>query len=114
MISILIPVYNYDVRDLVKHLSALCANLKLNFEIICLDDCSDPGIDHWNEQVNDINGAQYHRNQQNLGRSKIRNKWQEWPIIRICFFWTAIQPFVQRILWVNGKKHLASETVFCG
>ena len=40
MISILIPVYNYDVTELVAELHRQCMDLGMPFEILCYDDGS--------------------------------------------------------------------------
>ncbi len=40
MLSILIPVYNFDVRKLVHQLHEQGLLLEIPFEIICVDDAS--------------------------------------------------------------------------
>ena len=42
MLSILIPIYNYDVRSLVEDLFHQCKDQNIEFEIVCMDDASDP------------------------------------------------------------------------
>ena len=41
MLSILIPVYNFDIIAFVTELHRLCEQEKIPFEIILLDDASD-------------------------------------------------------------------------
>jgi len=41
MLSILIPIYNYNAVDLVRNLHAQAENLAIDFEILLLDDASD-------------------------------------------------------------------------
>ncbi len=68
MLSILIPVYNYDVTRLVTDLASQCKTTGKPFEIICADDgsnCSRPKIDD--------DYFTWHVNQQNEGRAKTRN-----------------------------------------
>jgi hypothetical protein len=40
MLSILIPIYNFNAVPLVKELQKQCMECDLEFEIICDDDCS--------------------------------------------------------------------------
>ena len=40
MLSILIPIYNYNVYPLVEELHKQCIECKIDFEIICIDDAS--------------------------------------------------------------------------
>lgn len=71
MISILIPVYNFDIVDLVKtlHLQACTANIP--FEIICIDDGSTEK--YQNESLRAISKVRYSELSKNVGRSRIRN-----------------------------------------
>lgn len=74
MLSVLIPVYNFDVRDLVKTLSYQAENINIPFEIIVIDDASDKEIITTNRIIRDYAGVKYIEEEINLGRSKIRNK----------------------------------------
>lgn len=71
MISICIPIYNFDVRPLVEELSRQSKSLEASCEIILIDDNSE-------EKIKAINGPvcekeNYTELPQNVGRSKIRN-----------------------------------------
>lgn len=72
MLSILIPVYNYDINPLVEeiHLQATAANI--TFEIIVIDDCS-PQILFDKEKIESLSNTQLYIQSANLGRSAIRN-----------------------------------------
>ena len=73
MLSILIPIYNFDVRRLVKELHDQAAALPFSAEILCFDDGSEA---HWkalNREVGQLPMARYQECPQNLGRSRIRN-----------------------------------------
>jgi GT2 family glycosyltransferase len=73
-ISILIPVYNNDVRVLVKTLSQQAQALQLTFEILCFDDAStNSTIKEINKSTAEIPGVTYKELPFNIGRSKIRN-----------------------------------------
>ena len=53
-ISVCIPVYNFDVRELVFSLSKEIENHKLNAEIILIDDASSKDFITINEPLKDV------------------------------------------------------------
>jgi len=74
MISVLIPTYNYDIFPLVQKVHELLSAGKINFEIICLDDCSpQTSFTIKNKKINSLKNASYQILNVNIGRSKIRN-----------------------------------------
>ena len=68
MLSILIPIYNYNVYPLVLELHEQCMTLRISFEILCQDDGSTINFSE-NNQINKLHGGQYLSNKKNLGRS---------------------------------------------
>lgn len=72
MLSILIPIYNYDCTRLVKELHAQAIEENIPFEIICIDDASDLYKDK-NRDINLLQNCRYEELETNIGRSKIRN-----------------------------------------
>ncbi len=74
MLSILIPVYNYDVRPLVADLSAQCRAAAIAFEILCFDDGSRAGFRAMNRELRTLPQVRYEEMPENLGRSGIRNR----------------------------------------
>lgn len=73
MISVLIPVYQYDVVALVASLSHQFEAHDIVYEILVYDDCSAPGYKTSNRTLPDILHVQYVELEYNIGRSKIRN-----------------------------------------
>ncbi|MBX7093229.1 MAG: glycosyltransferase [Flavobacteriales bacterium] len=73
MISILIPVYNFDVRPLVNELLKQVQNSGIAFEMIIIDDCSSPDFQQMNSELKEKGGLCYFQLNENIGRSKIRN-----------------------------------------
>ena len=71
-ISVCIPVYNFDVRELVFSLSKEIENHKLNAEIILIDDASSKDFITINEPLKDVVN-QFIFLEKNIGRSSIRN-----------------------------------------
>ena len=72
MLSILIPIYNYDCYDLVKELHRQALECNIDFEIIIIDDCSTKKIEN-NKKLNTLTYTQFIELNHNIGRSKIRN-----------------------------------------
>lgn len=73
MISILIPVYNYNCITLVKDLHNQCIEANIPFEIIVLDDTSAQYKEE-NSAINNLENCQFIIAEKHLGRAKIRNK----------------------------------------
>ena len=73
MISILIPIYNFAVKELVSELSRQAQELNLDFEILCIDDNSKSKYIKLNKDIEKIYGVNYKLNKKNIGRSAIRN-----------------------------------------
>lgn len=75
MISVLIPVYNYNILDLVSEIHQQLSASKVPFEILCFDDCSSNlKLQDNNTSVNDLFNCKYSILPENIGRSAIRNK----------------------------------------
>ncbi|MCL2245723.1 MAG: glycosyltransferase [Lentimicrobiaceae bacterium] len=71
MISVLIPIYNFNVAKLVKDLHAQLSYANVEFEIILGDDASTEP--HANEKLVSLNGVTYFSLPENIGRAKMRN-----------------------------------------
>lgn len=74
MISVLIPVYNEDVRNLVKEISTQFKELEVDYEIRVYDDGS---FQEWhlkNSELKSYPQVVYEQLESNIGRSAIRNK----------------------------------------
>ncbi|MDR0911999.1 MAG: glycosyltransferase family 2 protein [Methanobrevibacter sp.] len=72
MLSILIPVYNFNCSKLCLDLLEQANKIPTEFEILVYDDCSTIK-DCRNSGLKDIEGVVYKELPSNLGRSKIRN-----------------------------------------
>ncbi|GGF13798.1 glycosyltransferase family 2 protein [Hymenobacter cavernae] len=73
-LSILIPVYNRDVRELVQTLQAQVAEWPGAVEIICLDDGSEQAFRTLNQTLASLPEVQYEELPRNIGRAAIRNR----------------------------------------
>jgi glycosyltransferase involved in cell wall biosynthesis len=74
MVSVLIPVYNQEVKALVFELRRQCSGLNVPFEVICLDDGSKEEFKTVNRALTGEANIIYEELTVNLGRSGIRNE----------------------------------------
>lgn len=70
MLSILIPVYNYNVLPLVNELVKQCNFNGIDFEILCQDDASNSTENLINREINLLPNCSFFINETNLGRGK--------------------------------------------
>ena len=73
MLSVLIPIYNWDVTNLIKELHEQLSDSGVAFEIIAADDASEESYHQQNQSIASRQGVTYIRYVENLGRSKLRN-----------------------------------------
>src|SRR5690554_2213539 len=73
MLSILIPVYNFNCVALVEALHSQCTSEKIPFEILVLDDTSKLFKEE-NRAINKLDHCQYIESELHYGRAKIRNE----------------------------------------
>ncbi|MFZ1751240.1 MAG: glycosyltransferase, partial [Saprospiraceae bacterium] len=114
MLSIVIPIFNQDVRKLVYTLTKQCQKLNINYQILCFDDGSTSKFRVINQELASHININYTELQENLGRSKIRN-------------WLGQSAYFEYILFLDGDstvrskdfiknylKHLPTEGVIYG
>ncbi|MCK8480120.1 glycosyltransferase family 2 protein [Psychroserpens algicola] len=77
MISVLIPVYNYDVTELVKRVHKQLDLCGIAFEIRCLDDASDFEFQKQKQIVEALTHTTYTISENNQGRITTRQKLAE-------------------------------------
>lgn len=114
MISVLIPVHNFKVTNLVKSLTKQLENAKIGFEIICIDDFSDK-FNTENAELEKLNNVTFIKLTQNIGRSCARNLLVKYANYKWLLFLDAdvfiSQNFIENCLAVINSN-LAS--VYCG
>lgn len=75
MISILIPVYNYDCTGLINELRASCILAKIDYEIIIGNDCStDKTVVESLDRIGELPNCRVLNEPKNIGRAFILNK----------------------------------------
>ncbi len=77
MVSVCIPVFNFDARQLVKELHIELEKLQIEGEILVTDDCSDIHFKKLNNEVQNLEFVKYEELEKNIGRSAIRNSLAE-------------------------------------
>jgi glycosyltransferase involved in cell wall biosynthesis len=73
MLSVCIPVYNYDVRPLVRSLLRYAHSLTVAYEIVVLDDGSEERFKYKNNELRVLPNVRYIEIGENVGRSAVRN-----------------------------------------
>lgn len=72
-LSILIPIYNFDVTEFISELHKQSRSAGVEFEMLCFDDASEDKFKIVNRKVSFLDNVRYVELKENLGRSKIRN-----------------------------------------
>ncbi|MBL4653048.1 MAG: glycosyltransferase [Flavobacteriales bacterium] len=73
MLSVLVPIYNFDVVSFINDIYKQCEIANIEFEILCYDDCSSNVFKSKNNTLANRQKITYFELQKNIGRSKIRN-----------------------------------------
>lgn len=114
MISVLIPIYNYNVSNLVSQIYNQLLKANITFEIICIDDASDKDIQEYEFFKNPF--IKFEKLETNFGRSKIRNLLAnkakyEWLLFLDADVIPESENFINSYIENINKN---SEKVFCG
>jgi glycosyltransferase involved in cell wall biosynthesis len=116
MLSILIPIYNYNAYPLVLELHQQCVACDVNFEILCQDDASIDFIIE-NQKISALTNTHYHNNAYNEGRGKninlLASKAQfEYLLIMDCDTYPKDPNFIRNYLEIIQQEK--SDLVFGG
>ncbi|SHH21162.1 glycosyltransferase family 2 protein [Flavobacterium defluvii] len=103
MLSVLIPVYNYNVLELVTELVKQCNLCGINFEILCQDDASNSKENIQNQEINSFSNGSFFVNDTNLGRGKninslARKAKYNWLLILDCDTFPSDNNFIQNYI----------------
>ena len=66
MLSILIPIYNYNAYPLVMELHKQCLECEIDFEILCQDDASKSLLNSENENINSLSNCNFNELKVNI------------------------------------------------
>ncbi len=115
MLSILIPIYNYDVTKLCTKLIQLCESAAIPFEIRLMDDASDLHFKQLNAPLSNLEPVHYTELRNNIGRSKIRNRLAaEAQFDTLLFIDSDMYPPTTRDFIQNYLPEIAKEQVVFG
>ncbi len=114
MISILIPVFSFDITALVDELAQQCADAGLPWEIICLDDGSAPEFKAINRALQNRPGIRYEELPENVGRAAIRNRLADMAAFPYLLFMDCDSAVVRADYIAHYLAHLDPGTVLYG
>lgn len=102
MLSILIPIYNYNVYPLVAELQKQCLECEIEFEIVCQDDVSSANLNE-NKAINTLQNCSFSINKINLGRGRNINSIAEkaqfnWLLILDCDVFPTDKYFIKNYI----------------
>lgn len=111
MISICIPVYNFDVRQLVHD---LLEQMDESMELILIDDASNEGIKQINSELKSERVV-FFELEKNVGRSKIRNLFLNFAKNDFLLFLDCDSQVVSKVFILNYYKLISTNVrLVCG
>lgn len=114
MLSILIPIYNYDVRNFISELHSQALKENIKFEIILADDVSETYFQKINSELQKLVNVKYIQLNENIGRSKIRNFLAEQALYDN-FLFADCDMEITNIKFINKYLfHAKNNSVICG
>jgi glycosyltransferase involved in cell wall biosynthesis len=114
VISVLIPIYNYNCLPLVVELQKQFRVSGVPYEIICLDDASQENYMTTNRKIDALEFCSYSALPENVGRSKIRNLLSERANYDYLLFIDCDSVIISDDYVSNYLKCLPSAAVICG
>lgn len=114
MLSILIPVYNFDVTALVSELQKQCEAASIVYEIICIDDASSVHFKKLNQDIQEISNCKLIFLNENIGRAAIRNKLAQEAQYAYVYFLDCDAKIENHRLIENYLKLLDEDTLISG
>ncbi len=114
MLSILIPIYNFDVEPLVQHLHQQGERSGVPFEICCWDDGSELAFRQKNAAVDRLANVSYQTLTKNIGRSAIRNALAKAATYDYLLFLDCDSKVVRAHYLQTYLDHLQADTVLYG
>jgi hypothetical protein len=96
MLSILIPIYNYNAYPLVLELHKQCLKCEIEFEILCQDDSSGSNMNIENEKINFLSNSNFKTLKNNIAHRENRNS-------------LAIRAKLDFFLFIDGDSNMISK-----
>ncbi|HYQ56419.1 MAG TPA: glycosyltransferase family A protein [Draconibacterium sp.] len=114
MLSVNIPVYNFEVVELVTQIHKQALQLNADFEIRVYDDGSDAIFKSINRIVKNMPHVVYREMENNLGRAAIRNKMGADSTFKWLLFIDADSKVIGKNYLKNYLENLGENRVLCG
>ena len=114
MLSILIPVYNFNVVPLVNELHKQATRESFPFEIILLDDCSSDLLRGQNKDLGNLPGVRFLELDCNIGRARIRNRLAEMAVYGTLLFMDCDSEIPTEKYIQNYLPYCDRDIVVCG
>ncbi|MFC2118093.1 glycosyltransferase family 2 protein, partial [Bacteroidota bacterium] len=114
MLSILIPLHNYDINALTKSLILQAEKTGIDYEIIIVDDFSDMSYDAVNKLVISNKKVKFYKNSNNIGRSQTRNKLADMAVYNNLLFIDCDAEICSENYLKNYINHFKNYKVICG
>jgi glycosyltransferase involved in cell wall biosynthesis len=114
MLSICIPVYNFNITTLVNELYIQSVNLYVPIEIIIIDDASDEIFKQQNSILKSNKNLTYIELEKNLGRSKIRNHFLSYARYEYLLFMDCDSMITNRDYLQNYINACTGDAIICG
>jgi glycosyltransferase involved in cell wall biosynthesis len=114
MLSILIPVYNFDVTELVESLNLQAEQAGADFELIVIDDASDENYKIRNKTISNIKNVKYFEEKENIGRTRIRNKLADLSSYRYLLFIDCDSKVQNNDYILKYLEYCNNDIVVCG
>jgi len=114
MLSILIPIYNFDVRSFVNKLHKQAIDENILFEILLVDDASENTFRKINKSLNELKFVNYFQLEKNIGRSKIRNLLAEKAKYEYLLFADCDTDVFSANFIKNYIQNIEKQSVICG
>lgn len=114
MISILIPIYNFNILSLVTELHRQATKALVPFEIIVLDDCSSELLRDQNKDVNKLPGVKFFELDKNIGRASIRNRLASMAAYSSLLFMDCDSEVAEKDYISNYLPFCGKDVVVCG
>lgn len=114
MISVCLPVYNFDVTELANELISQAQEYNIDIEILIFDDASHSYFKQHNAKIAINPMVQYLELDSNIGRSRIRNRLADfakgtWLLFLDCDMLPTSKKFL-----ANYNSEIDSANVICG
>ena len=113
-VSILIPLYNSAVDRLVKDLINQCNFIEEDWEIILLEDGSDPSFSSANAKLANHPKVKWVERNTNKGRATTRNELAQMASGNYLIFLDADSQLIDPLFIQNYIAHLPTRKIICG